>query len=142
MKVSIKVTYGLRFLLYLAKSDSNKFIKINEVAHDENISEKYLENVVSIIKASGIIKVKRGAHGGYKLSKAPEQITLKEIFIALNGPVLVSEGTKDTIISRVVENSLNDLKNNIAEYLQNISLGDLLNKYKKDIEDTNHMFYI
>jgi Rrf2 family protein len=142
MIISIRASYGIRFLLYLAKSEKNRLIKLNEVAKSENISEKYLENVVSSIKSTGIIQVKRGARGGYKLAKELEQIFIKDIFIALEGHVLKSESLKETIISGVVENFWEEMKTYIEDYLKSKTLKDLLEEYNRKIESGNQMFYI
>ncbi len=142
MVISIRASYGLIFLLYLAKSEKNRLIKLNEVAKSENISEKYLENVVSSIKSIDIVQVKRGSRGGYKLAKEPEKISIKEVFEALEGQVLKSEGAKDTIISGVVEGFWEEMKNYIEEYLKLKTLRDLLEKYNQQIESGNQMFYI
>ena len=88
MNISIKTTYGLQFLLHLAKVNDNELVKINEVAKTENISVKYLENIASTIKSAGFIQVKRGAQGGYKLAKKPSEINLKDIFIVRDVNVL------------------------------------------------------
>ncbi len=142
MIISIRASYGLRFLLYLAKSEKNRLIKLNEVAKSENISEKYLENVVSSIKSIGIVQVKRGSRGGYKLAKDPDKIYIKDVFVALEGQVLKSEGPKDTIISGVVEDFWEEMKNYIEKYLKSKTLKDLLEKYNQQIESGNQMFYI
>jgi len=142
MNISIKTTYGVEFLLFLAKENNNEYVKINEVAASENISIKYLENIVSTIKSAGFISVKRGAQGGYKLSKEPKEIILRDVFEALEGPVLLSENQNDTIISNVVADLWTNLQNEIVEYLGSKTLADLLSECKNRREEKGQMFYI
>lgn len=142
MTISIRASYGLRFLLYLAKSEKNKLVKLNEVAKSENIPEKYLEHIVASVKPRGIIQVKRGAFGGYKLLKEPDKISIREVFEALEGEILKREVQKGTIISAVVEDLWEEMKNSIEEYLKSKTLKDLLEKYNYQIESNNQMFYI
>lgn len=146
MKISNKTTYGLRFMLNLSVSFNNEsFIKLPDVSKAENISEKFLESIVSLIKAKGLIKVKRGTTGGYQLAKSPEQISILEIFEALEGPVNLSEpidriSPSDELNKYVIHSLWNELNKNITIFLKYKTLADLV----KEFGDKNktQMFYI
>jgi Rrf2 family protein len=85
MKISTRTRYGLRFLVYLAIQDRQRYVQLNEVAKHESISLKYLEQIIRLLRPSGILHSQRGAKGGYSLVKKPESITLEQIFTYLEG---------------------------------------------------------
>ena len=85
MKISTRVRYGLKALVYIAeKSREDKLVRIKEIAHDQNISVQYLEQILFKLKNENIIEGKRGPNGGYRLAKNPEEITLHELYKILD----------------------------------------------------------
>ncbi len=85
MKLSTRSQYGLQFLIYLGRHSGEGFIQLREIAEQEHISMKYLEQIVRILKTMGIIEVERGAKGGYKLAVIPSQINLYDVLLKLEG---------------------------------------------------------
>ena len=73
MRLSKKTIYAIILMLSIVKWEESEVITIKKVAERENLSVKYLEQVVSVLCKSGFVKSQRGAKGGYRLSKAPEQ---------------------------------------------------------------------
>lgn len=88
MKVSTKGRYGLRLMLDLAQHYQNGMISLKEIARRQEISEKYLEQIIILLHKSGLIKSMRGSQGGYALAKAPEEITVGSVLNALEGPLI------------------------------------------------------
>ena len=85
MKISTRVRYGLKALVYIAeKSREDKLVRIKEIADDQNISVQYLEQILFKLKNENIIEGKRGPNGGYRLAKIPEEITLHELYKILD----------------------------------------------------------
>ena len=85
MKISTRVRYGLKALVYIAeKSREDKLVRIKEIADDKNISAQYLEQILFKLKNENIIEGKRGPNGGYRLAKNPEEITLHELYKILD----------------------------------------------------------
>ncbi len=132
------------FMLRLAVSYGDKYIKLNEIAKSENIPEKYLENIVSVFKPANLILVKRGAKGGYKLSMPPGQIKLKEVYEVLNGGILqetlVERSLNETLNKKVVIDLWQELRLKLSEFFESITLQDMVNDYKKKHED--QLFYV
>lgn len=85
MKVSTRTHYGLRVMSYLACHQSQGPVSIREVAQDQALPVKYLEHLCSALKAAGLIIAVRGAGGGYRLARAPEAISLWDIYRVLEG---------------------------------------------------------
>ncbi len=87
MKLSTKVRYGVRLMLDLALHASEGPVALKDIAEREEISEKYLSNLVPLLRNTGLIHSVRGPGGGYSLARQPREITLKEIVLALEGPI-------------------------------------------------------
>ena len=90
MKISTKARYGARAMVDLALAYPDRAVPVKELARNERISEKYLEQIMAALKASGLTKAARGMRGGYALSRPPSSISLNDVFKALEGaPELV-----------------------------------------------------
>lgn len=125
MNLSTKSRYGLRALSNLLEQDGCYSIK--KISQKEHISSDYLEKIFSKLKKAGILKVERGASGGYSLNRPPEEITLKEI-------VTVLEKTEFTCPdacfcqSKSIWNKIQSSLNNILESITLDSLSESLKK--------------
>lgn len=85
MKISTKGRYALRLLLDLALNNTGDYITIKSIAARQNISEKYLEQIISLLNRAGYVKSVRGAQGGYKLAKNPTEYTVGMILRLTEG---------------------------------------------------------
>jgi len=86
MKISTKGIYALEITVDLAiHSQGSKMESIKTIAKRRNLSEKYLERIVSFLKKGGILKSTRGAYGGYLLAKEPKDMLISDILIAVEG---------------------------------------------------------
>jgi Rrf2 family cysteine metabolism transcriptional repressor len=130
-------------MLRLAANYNQGLLAINEVASSEGISEKFMESIIAAIKSKGLVKVKRGAKGGYFLAKPPSEITMYELFDALDADILNDEWNKNpdkTSSDIVLKDYLQELHSNIQKSLKNKTLEDLVNKYES--LNSGQMFYI
>lgn len=85
MKISTKGRYALRMMIHLARNDQGRYIALRDVSGQEDISPKYLEQIVTILSRAGFLKSIRGAQGGYRLARRPEEYTVGEILRAAEG---------------------------------------------------------
>lgn len=85
MKISTKGRYALRMLLDLAEHRADGYISLKDIAARQEISKKYLEQIVSILNRPDILKTNRGYQGGYQLAKAPDQYTVGDILRITEG---------------------------------------------------------
>jgi len=85
--LSMKTKYGLKALSYLAKQDINIPVLISEISESENISKKFLESILLILKKNGILASRKGKGGGYYLLKKPSEIKISSIIRVLEGPI-------------------------------------------------------
>jgi Rrf2 family cysteine metabolism transcriptional repressor len=91
MKLSSRSRYGFRAILELALDYGKGPMQIKTISDRESISNKYLEQLIAMLKASGLVRSMRGPKGGYVLSRHPSEIRLSEIFTTLEGPLLTVE---------------------------------------------------
>lgn len=82
MKISTKGRYALRMLLDLAQNQRDGYIALKEVAARQNISKKYLEQIIIALNPTGILASNRGFQGGYRLAREPREITVLEVLEA------------------------------------------------------------
>lgn len=85
MKISTKGRYALRLMLDLAINNTGEPISLKDVAARQGISDKYLEQIISVLNRAGYVKSVRGAQGGYLLRKAPEEYTVGMILRLTEG---------------------------------------------------------
>ena len=85
--LSSKTKYGLKAMSFIARQDSKLPIQISTIAEKENISQKYLESILLVLRKSGFLGSKKGKKGGYYLLKKPEDIKMAEVMRVLEGPI-------------------------------------------------------
>lgn len=85
MKISTKGRYALRMMVELAMNNGKEPMSIKEIAVRQNISEKYMEQIISTLKKAGYVKSLRGAQGGYRLEKDAKDYTVGMILRAIEG---------------------------------------------------------
>jgi Rrf2 family protein len=85
MKLSTRSRYGTRLILDMARNHGKTPIQLGEIARRQNISLKYLEQIIRPLKRANYIKSFRGAKGGHMLNKPPEEITVGEVVALLEG---------------------------------------------------------
>lgn len=149
MKLSTRSRYGLRFVVYLGCKYGKGAVRLNRIAGDEKISEKYLEQIVTHLKTAGLIESVRGNRGGYKLKRAPGEINLMEIITCLEGKIkLVDCGHKNRGGCEFEEMCpTKDIWNNldlvISDYLSSITLSELVKTYnrKRQHPETSPLMY-
>ena len=85
MKLNTQVRYGTRAMLELAQHYGQGPVSLVQIAQAQELSEKYLEALLSRLRSAGLLAAQRGPQGGYTLAKPPERITLRDIFDVLEG---------------------------------------------------------
>ena len=85
MIVSTKGRYALRVMIDLAEHQTERYVPLKEVAARQEISEKYLENILKVLVQNGFLEGLRGKGGGYRLTRSPDQYTVAEILVLTEG---------------------------------------------------------
>jgi len=145
MKLSTKTRYGIRAMLEVGLNGGHGPVQTKLIAQRQNISAKYLEQLMALLKSWGFVRSVRGAKGGYVLAKPPNQVRLADLFKALEGPVVTVEclengnycGRTADCIARQV---WSEVQKAVDSVLESITLQDLIEKARqtgKAIPDYN-----
>ena len=95
MMISTKGRYALRIMIDLAQHDGDMPVSVREIAQRQDISGKYMEQIISVLTRASLLRSVRGAQGGYHLAKAPEEITVGMILRATEGDLAPAECVLD-----------------------------------------------
>lgn len=132
MKISTKGRYALKLMLDLALYNTGEPIRIKDIARRQEISEKYLEQIISILNKAGYVRSVRGAQGGYLLKRNPKDYTVGDILRLTEGDLApvscVGEnsmecGRKMICVTVRIWERINDAINGVVD---NITLADLV----------------
>ena len=134
MKISTKGRYALRLMLDIALHADGSTVSLREAAARQEISEKYLEQIVTPLARAGLVRSVRGAGGGYLLTRQPEEYTVGEILRPLEGmltPVSCLENAEccqrmDACVTVEVWQQIQDA---VASVVDHVTLADLVQRY-------------
>ncbi len=133
MKLSTRTRYGVRAIIELAANDSKKPLQLKVIAERQDISIKYLEQLMNALRSGGIVRSIRGARGGYILAKPPNQIKLGDVFNCLEGSVITAECVEDEDYCRRAADCAArllwvQLQEAIKNVLESVTVQDLLDR--------------
>jgi Rrf2 family cysteine metabolism transcriptional repressor len=136
MKISTKVRYGARAMLELASHYGAGPIELKEIAKRENISLKYLEQVIVPLRTAGLVKSVRGSKGGYSLAKPPSEIRLNDLIEILQGPLHLIECLNDPKVCQKVPYCVTrDIWKKVSEAIDgvfhSVTLEDMVNRRRE-----------
>jgi len=133
MKLSTRTRYGMRAIIELAQYEGKRPLQLKAIADRQEISVKYLEQLMSLLRSAGFVRSVRGSKGGYILARPADQVRLHEIFRCLEGPVTTTECTADSdVCKRSADCIARDIWLEVEAAVQNvlsaITLADLVKK--------------
>jgi len=145
MKISTKIRYGARAMLELASHYGEGPIELKEIAKKENISLKYLEQVINPLRGAGLVKAVRGSKGGYSLAKPPSEICLYDVVETLEGRLNLLECLRDSKVCQKVPSCVTrdiwqEVSEAISKIFYSVTLEDMVNR-KRDKEERNSPMY-
>lgn len=147
MKLSTKGRYAARAMLDLAFHYGEGLILLKDIARRQQISERYLEHLITPIKAAGLVTSMRGARGGFTLAKPPSQIRLSEIIQIVEGSIAPVECVDDPdICSRadlcVTRDIWTEMQKAMSGVLESTTLQDLIERQREKRKPEAVMYYI
>lgn len=142
MKISTRGRYALRLMIDLAIHQDEGNISLKDISKRQDISIKYLEQIVKPLTKHKLIKSTRGSHGGYSLTKKPSEYTAKDILTVLEGPIACVTCLEDPVNkcprfkSCPTISFYEGLNKLINDYLETYTLEDLIksNDLASDID--------
>ena len=147
MKLSTKLRYGVRAMLDIASIKGDEFVSLQEVGRRQDISLKYLEQIMLSLKSAGVVKSIRGAKGGYKLARDTSTITVGEIFAILDGNELPLECIGDPDSCKratecVMHEVWTEFHNKMRNFLDSLTLADLVKRQAEICGPGETMYFI
>lgn len=138
MKISTKGRYALRLMLDLALTGGEAPVSLRDVAQRQDISDKYLEQIITPLSRAGLVRSVRGAGGGYLLTRPPEEYTVGEILRVLEGslaPVSCAEdkrccGRAEQCVTQEV---WQEIAQAVSAVVDRLTLGDLVRRYDEKV---------
>lgn len=148
MRISVKARYGLGAMLYLAQYyAAQENIPVQKISDSLGVSKIYLEQVFSLLRHAELVIATKGAQGGYRLIRPPQEITAYDILFAIESSLF--EETEATfaesyseIEEALQENVFKKLDKTVKETLEKITLADLNSKVKEIQSNLGYMYYI
>ncbi len=144
MKISTKGRYAVRVMLDLAVHNSGECIKVKDIASRQGISDKYLEQIISVLNKAGYVKSVRGAQGGYRIAREPKEYTVGMILRLTEGsmaPVACLEESADECERCDTCETLEvwkELYDAINQVIDNVTLEDLLERRQKRLNNLDY----
>jgi len=147
MKLSTKGRYGTRAMLDLALHYGEVPVHLKDIAARQQVSERYLEQLVLSLKAAGLLKSVRGAKGGFVLARPPAEIKLIDIIQTLEGSICPVACVDDPdFCSRVdmcvTRDIWGELGKAMTQILDSQTLQDLVERQKQKVKPQKEMYYI
>lgn len=133
MKLSTRTRYGVRAILELAENFGKGPLQLKAIAEHQQISVKYLEQLMAVLKSAGIVRSVRGPNGGYVLTKNPNEIKVSDCFSCLEEPVITTECVGDSSFCPrsadcIARKLWTNVQNTVMDLLCSITLQSLIDR--------------
>lgn len=122
MKISMKGKYAVRLMLDLAEHDFGEPVSLKDIAVRQEISEKYLEQVVSLLNKAGLVRSIRGPQGGYRLVRKPYDYKVGEI-LRMTESCFAKDTETEEEASKILWNQIDDA---VSSVIDKVTLEDML----------------
>ncbi len=139
-KISAKLDCSLRALILLGKNYGKEVFSLNKISEEEGVSKDFLAQLMLDLKKANIVESFKGISGGYILKRPPSEITLKEIFEAIEGPLSIIECIHTSEKICKIQNACAPkraweyIEKKILEILESFTLEDLIMGMEKNKE--------
>jgi len=135
VKLSTKGRYGVRLMFDLALHAGDGPVALKDIAARQEISEKYLSNLIPLLKNAGFVHSVRGSQGGYTLARPPRDVTLKDILLVLEGSMCLVECAEKPLLCQRSEDCLmrdvwSEVTGKMLEALESFTLEALTERQK------------
>lgn len=133
MKISTRSRYALRIMLDISMRKTQEYVSLKDISINQEISEKYAEQIINMLNKAGMVQSIRGSKGGYKLIKSPSEYTIGSILRVTEGRLAlvpcVEEGENccDRISTCATNGLWRKINNAISNIVDNMTLQDLVN---------------
>ena len=145
MRLSKRTEYGLRAVVQLARLWPRNFVQSRDLSQQEGLPNKFLESILLALRRGGFLESKVGSGGGYRLSRAPKDISVGDLIRRLEGRLTAKEGapTTDASPGRVAVRLINEkLTDATDQVLDTLTVEELLEHVNRASSTNQEMYYI
>lgn len=145
MRLSKRTEYGLRAVVQLARLWPRNFVQSRDLSQQEGLPNKFLESILLALRRGGFLESKVGSGGGYRLSRAPKDISVGDLIRRLEGRLTAKEGgtVGDSSPGRVAVRLINEkLTDATDQVLDTMSVEELLEHVNRATSTNQEMYYI
>ena len=145
MRLSKRTEYGLRAVVQLARLWPRNFVQSRDLSQQEDLPNKFLESILLALRRGGFLESKVGSGGGYRLSRAPKDISVGDLIRRLEGRLTVKEGAPTTdqspgkLAVRLINDKLTDATDQV---LDTLTLEELVEHVNRATSTSQEMYYI
>lgn len=127
MRLKNEIEYVFRILNYLSSQDRDRIVTSNEIADNENIPHLFSIRVLKKMEKKGLLKIYKGANGGYQLSKDPKDITLRDAVETIESEIIIKD--KSCVVGQtscsIIFDALQKVEDNFLHNLEKVNFKDL-----------------
>ena len=142
MKLSVRGEYALRALIVLGLDyiEGDSVVRIHEISTRQNIPKRFLEQILNDLKSAGVLESKRGIAGGYRLKRAPENITLAEVIRHIEGPLAPVSCVSERFYEKcscpnedkcAIRSVMKEVRDAIVKILEDVTVAQMCERVKK-----------
>src|SRR5882757_9099912 len=139
MKLSLRGEYALRALVVLGLNHGKDVLRIQAISEQQNIPKRFLEQILNDLKSAGIVESRRGMSGGYRLSKAPEKISLAAVIRHIEGPLAPVNCVSEKFYAKCscpdeercgIRSVMKEVRDAIVRILEGVTVAELCQRVK------------
>jgi Rrf2 family protein len=140
MKLSVRGEYALRALLVLGLNYDQPVVRIQAISEQQNIPKRFLEQILNDLKSAGFVESRRGVAGGYRLARAPEEITLAEVVRHLEGALAPVSCVSLAFYEKcscpdesrcAIRSVMREARDAVAAIMENVTVADLCERARR-----------
>jgi len=140
MKLSVRGEYALRALLVLAMNYEQPVVRIQTIADQQNIPKRFLEQILNDLKSAGIVKSQRGAAGGYRLARRPEEIPLASIVRHIEGALAPVSCVSERFYEKcscpdesrcAIRSVMKEVREAVVKIMERVTVADLCERHRR-----------
>ena len=140
MRLSLRGEYALRALLVLGLNYEQPLVRIKTISDQQNIPKRFLEQILNDLRSAGIVQSKRGAAGGYRLAKPPDQITLASVVRHIEGALAPVSCVSERFYEKcscpdesrcAIRSVMKEVRDAIVAIVERVTIADLCQRARK-----------
>ena len=140
MRLSLRGEYALRALLVLGLHYDQPLVRIQTISEEQNISKRFLEQILNDLKSAGMVQSRRGVMGGYRLAKSPQEITIAAVVRHIDGALAPVSCVSERFYEKcscpdesrcAIRSAMKEVRDAIVRVVEHITIADLCDRSRE-----------